>query len=186
MVAPIRVTVPSSTRGSSPSCCALLKRWTSSTNNSVRAPASRLLPARSNTLRRSATPSKRRNRLEFHAGLCGQKLAMVVLPVPGGPQMIDANHRHQHQRSRPSGPEARLATTSARLCGRNSSASGESSCARAAWLMACRFPDQVASWRYLCPKLADAAKKIRMLSALRAGCLHALWQRRQSPLGRIW
>ena len=50
VVAPISVTVPSSTCGSSASCCALLKRWISSMNRIVRRPPSRrrsLRPRRS-------------------------------------------------------------------------------------------------------------------------------------------
>ena len=38
VVAPIRMTVPFSTHGSRASCCALLKRWTSSTKRIVRWP----------------------------------------------------------------------------------------------------------------------------------------------------
>ena len=38
VVAPISVTVPASTWGSSASCCALLKRWISSMNSTVRSP----------------------------------------------------------------------------------------------------------------------------------------------------
>ena len=39
VVAPIRMTMPSSTSGSSTSCCARLKRWISSTNRMVRSPS---------------------------------------------------------------------------------------------------------------------------------------------------
>ena len=41
VVAPTSVTVPRSTKGRKPSCCARLKRWISSTNSSVRWPACR-------------------------------------------------------------------------------------------------------------------------------------------------
>ena len=58
MVAPTSTTVPSSTYGRNPSCCARLKRWISSTNSSVPCPAVRRCRARSKTLRRSATPEK--------------------------------------------------------------------------------------------------------------------------------
>ena len=45
VVAPTRVTVPSSTTGRKPSCCARLKRWISSTNSSVPCPAPAAQPA---------------------------------------------------------------------------------------------------------------------------------------------
>ena len=41
VVAPTRITTPSSTSGSNTSCCALLKRWISSMNSSVRWPRGR-------------------------------------------------------------------------------------------------------------------------------------------------
>ena len=67
VVAPISVTVPASTWGSSASCCALLKRWISSMNSSVRAPCwSRRSPAsaiasRSSFDARPAPPTARRS-----------------------------------------------------------------------------------------------------------------------------
>ena len=58
MVAPISVTRPSSTAGSSASCWALLKRWISSRNRIVRVPlVSRRCSARSITARTSARPA---------------------------------------------------------------------------------------------------------------------------------
>ena len=55
VVAPISVTVPASTAGSSTSCCAFDQRWTSSTNSTVRK-SPPLAP--SMTLRASATPDE--------------------------------------------------------------------------------------------------------------------------------
>ena len=87
MVAPTRVTSPSSTAGSSTSCWALLKRWISSRNRIV---GSRLVarrwPARSITSRTSWRPaftadSSSKAALAFTA----ISRASVVLPVPGGP-----------------------------------------------------------------------------------------------------
>ena len=57
VVAPMSVIVPSSTCGSSASCCALLKRWISSMNSTVeRPPRSIHSRARAMTARTSATP----------------------------------------------------------------------------------------------------------------------------------
>jgi hypothetical protein len=55
VVAPIRVTVPSSTAGSRTSCCAFDQRWTSSTNSTVRKSPPL---AWSITFRASATPEE--------------------------------------------------------------------------------------------------------------------------------
>ncbi len=87
MVAPISVTVPDSTAGSSTSCCAFDHRWTSSTNNTVRK-SPPLAP--SITLRASATPEEVaeswiRSALTARASRC----ARVVLPVPAGPHRIN-------------------------------------------------------------------------------------------------
>src|ERR671916_622984 len=58
VVAPTRITVPSSTAGSSVSCCALLKRWISSRKKIVRSPLVwRRCCARSITFRTSARPA---------------------------------------------------------------------------------------------------------------------------------
>ena len=56
VVAPISVTRPSSTAGSSASCWDLLKRWISSRKKTVRSPAAALARARSLTARTSARP----------------------------------------------------------------------------------------------------------------------------------
>ena len=56
MVAPTSTTVPSSITGRNKSCCARLKRCTSSTNSSVPLPVSRRARAASNAFFRSATP----------------------------------------------------------------------------------------------------------------------------------
>ena len=57
VVAPMKVTVPSSTWGRITSCCALLKRWISSTNRMVFCWCMAWLSRASPTMRRrSATP----------------------------------------------------------------------------------------------------------------------------------
>ena len=107
VVAPTRMIVPSSTLGRNESCCDLLKRWISSTKSSVPRPCSRLIRACSKTFFRSATPEKM-------AEICSKarpvspasSRAMVVLPVPGGPQrMIEGMRPAASIRViRPSGP----------------------------------------------------------------------------------
>ena len=87
VVAPIRITVPASTHGSSASCCALFQRCTSSTNRMVRRPyRSACWPASLIASRRSLTPAS----TALMAMKCARVVlamtrARVVLPVPGGP-----------------------------------------------------------------------------------------------------
>ena len=90
VVAATSVTHPCSTPGSSASCCAFVKRWISSRKSTVRSPMkSRARSASSITARTSFTPAEiadsctKRRPPEF-ARAC----AIVVLPVPGGPQRI--------------------------------------------------------------------------------------------------
>ena len=71
VVAPMKVSVPSSTYGRNASCCALLKRCTSSTKRTVRRPRSaRAVCARSTASRMSLTPAKhRRERMNSASGV---------------------------------------------------------------------------------------------------------------------
>ena len=89
VVAPTSVMVPSSIGPRKPSCWARLKRWISSTNNRVRWPARAASRASANNFFRSATPA---NTAEMATKRIPQaaasRRAMVVLPVPGGPQKI--------------------------------------------------------------------------------------------------
>ena len=86
VVAPIRVTVPSSTAGSSTSCCAFDHRWTSSTNRTVR---KRPPFAPSITLRASATPEfTAESWISSAPTASASRCARVVLPVPAGPQRM--------------------------------------------------------------------------------------------------
>ncbi len=86
VVAPISVTVPSSTYGSTASCWALLKRWISSMNSTVRRPAARSFCASATTRRKSATPALTAESAAKCAPVwCAMMRARVVLPVPGGP-----------------------------------------------------------------------------------------------------
>src|SRR6202140_850045 len=90
VVAPTKVSVPSSRYGRNVSCCALLKRGTSSRNSSVGRPSwARTARAASTAARMSFTPamtaeSAMNCALEARA----MRRASVVLPVPGGPQKI--------------------------------------------------------------------------------------------------
>jgi hypothetical protein len=87
VVAPMSVTSPSSTAGSSASCWALLKRWISSRKNTVGSPlVLRRCAARSMTPRTSARPAC--TALSSSKAALAERAtirASVVLPVPGGP-----------------------------------------------------------------------------------------------------
>ncbi len=87
VVAPMKVTVPFSTCGSSASCCALLKRWTSSTNRIVPCPfVARRCLAASIASRMSLTPaSTALSVVKCFWVVLAMMRASVVLPVPGGP-----------------------------------------------------------------------------------------------------
>ena len=129
VVAPTRMTVPSSMTGRKESCWARLKRWISSTKSSVWRPLARRSRAISNTFFRSATPEK-------IAEICSKaspvspasSRATVVLPVPGGPQkIIEPSEPERIMRvSAPSSPvRCSWPTTSReRRAGRSRSASG--------------------------------------------------------------
>jgi len=74
VVAPIRVMVPFSTKGSTASCCALLKRWISSIKRIVLCPDNfSLFLASSITRRKSATPAL--------TALRGLKCELVTLAI---------------------------------------------------------------------------------------------------------
>ena len=88
VVAAISVTQRFSTPGSSASCWALVKRCTSSTNRTVSCPpraSSALAP--SMAARTSLTPAATADTSTNRRRVCWLTIAaMVVLPVPGGPQ----------------------------------------------------------------------------------------------------
>ena len=107
VVAPMSVIEPSSITGRKESCCARLKRWISSTNNSVPRPCERRVRAASKIFFNSATPvwiAETWTKASLRAAPISR--ATVVLPLPGGPQKIiepsagDASRRV----SAPSGP----------------------------------------------------------------------------------
>ena len=89
VVAPIRMMLPFSTKGRNASCCALLKRWISSTKRTVRIPMRRLFSAWFMTSLISLIPLVTALKLIKSAFVCpAMILARVVFPTPGGPQNI--------------------------------------------------------------------------------------------------
>ena len=89
MVAPIRIMLPFSTKGRKASCCALLKRWISSTKSTVFLPMRRLLSAWAITSRISLMPLVTALKFTNSAWVLFAIIpASVVFPTPGGPQKI--------------------------------------------------------------------------------------------------
>ena len=85
----MRMMLPFSTKGRKASCCALLKRWISSTKTMVRNPASRLFSLSRITSRISFMPLVTAEKLMNSAFVILAMIrASVVFPVPGGPQKI--------------------------------------------------------------------------------------------------
>ena len=82
VVAPISVTVPSSTAGSRTSCCAFDHRWTSSTNRTVVNSAAGLV----HHLPRVRDPGSSAESVRAGADRVASRWASVVLPVPAGPR----------------------------------------------------------------------------------------------------
>ena len=129
VVAPTSVTVPSSTIGSSASCCAAFMRWISSTNSSVRAPlASNRWRACSAITRNRGTPSLTAlNGSKVQPMRCAMRRPSVVLPVPGGPQRIMEPSTPRSTASYTGVPgvkSCRWPTYSSSVRGRNRCASG--------------------------------------------------------------
>ena len=107
VVAPTRVTVPSSTTGRKPSCCARLKRWISSTKSSVPWPLDLRARASSKARFKSATPENTADKaVKRSPAASASSRAMVVLPTPGGPHKIkEASDPRANMRARlPSSP----------------------------------------------------------------------------------
>ena len=129
VVAPMKQTVPSSTYGRKASCCALLKRCTSSRKSTVRRPLpARICCACSTAARTSFTPaitadSARNSESQVFA----TRRASVVLPVPGGPhRIIECRLRPSSKRRSglPGASRCDWPMNSSRLAGRMRSASG--------------------------------------------------------------
>ena len=89
VVAPTRVTMPSSTKGRKPSCWARLKRWISSTNSRVALAGAPALPGvLEGPLQVGDAGEHRRERANTSPAALASRRAMVVLPEPGGPHRI--------------------------------------------------------------------------------------------------
>ena len=111
VVAATRVTQRFSTPGSSASCCALLKRCTSSTKSTVSLPEpTSVARAASIAARTSFTPAETALTSTKRRPVCRLRIdAIVVLPVPGGP------HSNKDIAGRPR-PAAAAATPGALSC----------------------------------------------------------------------
>ena len=133
VVAPIRMIDPFSTKGRNASCCALLKRWISSTKTMVRLPVLACASACFMTSRISLMPlvtaEKSMNEAQVRRAITRAK---VVLPTPGGPQKIIEGVRSasiMERRALPGPIWWDWPTTSSREAGRIRSARGRASSA---------------------------------------------------------
>ena len=130
MVAPTSVTSPSSTAGSSASCCALLKRWISSRNMIVGSPlVARRWPARSITSRTSwRARVHRRELLERRAGVHrhqpGQRGLAGARGARRGPSSAGGPPRCALRSAEPSSSRCPWPTNSSSEAGRIRAASG--------------------------------------------------------------
>ncbi len=137
VVAPMSTSKPSSTWGRSASCCVRLKRWTSSRNRIVPRPCSPMRArARSATSRTSFTPAVTAdNGSNAFSVAPATRRAIVVLPVPGGPQRITDESRSASMSTRsglPGPSRCCCPTTSSSERGRSRAASGARPCSRSA------------------------------------------------------
>ena len=112
VVAPIRTMSPASTRGRNASCCALLKRWISSTNTIVRRPIRRRrsCAAAMTSLISLMPASTALNGTKCACVISAITRASVVLPVPGGPQRMIDCRRSRSIASRSGLPGARISS----------------------------------------------------------------------------
>ncbi|MPN30022.1 hypothetical protein SDC9_177479 [bioreactor metagenome] len=136
----MKVNRPLSTKGKKPSCCALLKRWISSTNKMVRLPCPRHISACATASRTSLMPENTADKaMNSQLNCVAIMRASVVLPTPGGPHRIiecgcpEANARCS---GLPGPSRCCWPITSFGVRGRNCSASG----AKAGWLRSAGIP----------------------------------------------
>ena len=158
VVAPMSVTSPSSTACSTESCWPLLKRWISSMKRTVRTPFppsrsfARAMTARTSSTRADTADSSS-NAPPVRAATIR---AMVVFPVPGGPNRIIDGDRSSSiaRRSADPGPSTCCCPTrSSRVDGRSRTASGAFS--------ACRSPaasEKRSATREVCSRPDDAPR----------------------------
>ncbi len=128
VVAPIKIMLPFSTKGRKASCCALLKRWISSTNTMVRVPNRRLFSASCMTALISLIPLVTAEKsMKLDLVRWAMILARVVFPTPGGPQKIMEEIRSLSMRRRRTFPGPRrwvCPTYSSSVSGRSRAARG--------------------------------------------------------------
>ena len=128
VVAPMRTMLPFSTNGRNASCCALLKRWISSTKTTMRSPYIRRRSASCITVRISLIPLVTAENVMNSAFVRAAMIcASVVLPTPGGPQKIIEVIRSLSMRRRsifPCPKRCSCPTKSSSVRGRTRSASG--------------------------------------------------------------
>ena len=129
VVAPTSTSRPSSTNGSSTSCCVRLKRCTSSRNRIVPWPCSpSRARARSATSRTSFTPAVTADSGSNAFSVApATSRAIVVLPVPGGPHSTTDDSRSDSMSTRsglPGPSRCCWPTTSSSERGRSRAASG--------------------------------------------------------------
>ena len=146
VVAPISTMSPVSTRGRKASCCALLKRWISSTNRIVRRPDSRRAASASAiTALMSLMPDRTALKaMKWARVTVAIRRATVVLPLPGGPQrMIDcrASRSMAARNGRPGASRSRWPTISSKVRGRIRSASGAPTAGGSGAFDSNRWPD---------------------------------------------
>ena len=128
VVAPMRMMLPFSTNGRNASCCALLKRWISSTKTIVLPPKRRLSSACCMTARISLMPLVTAEKSINSAFVrLAMMCASVVFPTPGGPQKIidETPSVSIRRRSTLPGPSrCRWPTKSSSVSGRRRAARG--------------------------------------------------------------
>ena len=130
VVAPMSKILPFSTKGKNASCCALLKRWISSTKRMVFSPNRRFFSACSITCLISLIPlvtAEKSINVDFV--LPAIMRASVVFPTPGGPQKIMdpiLSLSIRRRRTFPSPSKCVCPTNSSSVRGRNRAASGRS------------------------------------------------------------
>src|SRR5918999_5396050 len=189
VVAPTSTTSPSSTAGSSVSCCALLKRWISSRKKIVPSPAvRRRCSARSSTSRTSARPALTADASSNAArAFTASSRARVVLPVPGGPYRIIEWGRPSSIAVRSAEPRPRrwsCPTNSPSDAGRIRAASGRSPAGTALLAPAGESSRSKSRSTYgsLAPRLAASIRLGRMLADRSSGCRRTPGPHDEQPL----
>ena len=191
MVAPISVTVPSSTSCSSPSCWVRLKRWISSMNRIGRRPRARCFLASSKLLLQvgHARPSPPTAPSAARPTSLASSRASVVFPQPGGPHRISDASRPRSS-IRASGASGRSScswpTSSASTVGRSRSASGRSAAARGAAVAGrARAARTGRAWRQSSRRRAARSAAAAWVRACRRGVRSCIFNSSTAWIGPI-